>query len=281
MADLPAAWPRGRTIAVSVSVMLEGWSDGAAPGIGPMGNPLKSGVLDLQARSWADYGPNAGAWRLLDILAGADVRAVFYTSGIVAERHPHLMHAIAEAGHEIGGHGWAQEIVPATQSRDDETRDLERCIATLEAASGKPLRGWLSPRCTPSSATAELLATRNFAWHADYFDADLPRVLDTPGGSLVAVPFTMEVNDMPLSVRYGSAPEVFTTTFERIVTAWPAPDERPYCLDITVHAHIFGRPFGALEFEQTLAVARKRAEHVWLTDHATLAAAFAEDAAPA
>jgi len=36
-ADLPIGWPVGRTLAVSVSVMLEGRSDGAAPGVGPMG----------------------------------------------------------------------------------------------------------------------------------------------------------------------------------------------------------------------------------------------------
>ena len=67
--------------------MLEGWSDDSAPGIGPMGNPPKAGVLDLQARSWAEYGPKVGAWRLLDMLR-ADVRAVFYVSGILAERYP-------------------------------------------------------------------------------------------------------------------------------------------------------------------------------------------------
>lgn len=69
---LPAGWPEGCTLAVSVSVMVEGWSEGAAPGIGPMGNVLKAGTLDLQGRSWADYGAKAGAWRLLDVLA-ADV----------------------------------------------------------------------------------------------------------------------------------------------------------------------------------------------------------------
>jgi len=276
MSDLPAGWPQGRAIAVSVSVMLEGWSDGAAPGIGPMGNPLKPGVLDLQARSWADYGPNVGAWRLLDVLAGSGVTAVFYTSGIVAERHPRLMQAIVDAGHAVGGHSWAQEIVPATQTRDDEARDLQRCIDTLEATTGQKPRGWLSPRCTPSADTAELLAAHGFAWHADYFDEDLPRRLDTPGGSLVAVPFTMEVNDMPHSVRYGNEPVAFTSTFERIVNEWPAPDARPYCLDITVHAHVFGRPFGAIEFEQTLAVARQNDASVWLTDHASLAALYAE-----
>ena len=29
-----------RPLAISVSVMLEGWTDDSAPGIGPMGNPL-------------------------------------------------------------------------------------------------------------------------------------------------------------------------------------------------------------------------------------------------
>ena len=275
MSDLPPGWPPGRAIAVSVSVMLEGWSEGAAPGIGPMGNPLKAGVLDLQARSWAEYGPNVGAWRLHDVLDGAGAKAVFYTSGVVAAGHPNLMRAIVDAGHAVGGHSWAQDIVPATQTRADEARDLVRCVETLEAASGRKPRGWLSPRCTPSAGTAELLAAGGFAWHADYFDEDLPRRLDTAGGSLVAMPFTMEVNDMPLSVRYGNEPAAFTATFERIVSEWPAPDARPYCLDITVHAHVFGRPFGAIEFQQTLAIAREH-PHVWLTDHASLAALYAE-----
>ena len=276
MRELPPGWPRGRAIAVSVSVMLEGWSDGTAPGIGPMGNPLKPGVLDLQARSWADYGPNVGAWRLLDVLAAAGAGAVFYTSGIVAERHPLLVRAIVDAGHTIGGHSWGQNIIPATQPRDEEARDLQRCIETLEAASGERLRGWLSPRCTPSIHTAELLAAAGFAWHADYFDDDLPRRIDTAGGSLVAVPFTMEVNDMPISVRYGSEPAAFTSTFERILNEWDPPDGRPYCLDITVHAHVFGRPFGAIEFAKTLAIARQHAGRVWLTEHASLAALYAE-----
>jgi hypothetical protein len=275
MADLPVGWPRGRTIAVSVSVMLEGWSDGAAPGIGPMGNPLAPGVLDLQARSWADYGPNAGAWRLLDVLAGAGASAVFYTSGIVAERHPRLMSAIVAAGHAIGGHGWGQEIIPATQTRADEERDLQRCVDTLVATGGQKVRGWLSPRCTPSTATAELLAARGFAWHADYFDEDLPRRFETPAGSLVAMPFTMEVNDMPLYVRYGNEPAAFSATFERIISA---PVARPFCLDVTVHAHVFGRPFGAIEFERTLALADEHSEHVWLTNHAGLADLYAAGA---
>ena len=34
--ERPAGWPEGTPLAVSVNVMLEGWTDDSAPGIGPM-----------------------------------------------------------------------------------------------------------------------------------------------------------------------------------------------------------------------------------------------------
>jgi hypothetical protein len=59
----PKGWPSDRPIAASVSVMLEGWTDDAAPGIGPMGNPLRAGIYDTQAKSWAEYGAKTGCAR--------------------------------------------------------------------------------------------------------------------------------------------------------------------------------------------------------------------------
>ena len=41
-------WPGGRHVAVVFNVAFEGWSDGKAPGIGPMGNPLPGGILRYQ-----------------------------------------------------------------------------------------------------------------------------------------------------------------------------------------------------------------------------------------
>jgi hypothetical protein len=79
---------------------------------------------------------------------------------------------------------------------------------------------------------------------------------------------------MPLYVRYGAEPEAFTRTFERIVGNWPRLGLPQGCLDITVHAHVFGRPFGAIEFMNCLEAARRYGEWAWLTDHRTLAELF-------
>jgi len=269
--SLPPGWPQDRPLALSVSVMLEGWTDDSAPGIGPMGNPLKPGILDLQARSWADYGPKVGAWRILDILEVAKLRTVFYVSGILAERYPELLGAIAGAGHVVAAHGWGQNIVPPYQTAEEEAHDLARCVSVLERTAGQRPLGWLSPRCTPSARTSALLAQAGFDWHADFFDADLPYRHATPAGPITAVPFTMEVNDLPLYVRYGSEPEAFTRILERIVANWPRLGRPAGCLDITVHAHVFGRPAGALEFMNSLEVARRYGDWTRLTDHRALA----------
>lgn len=275
-AKTPAAWPAGKPLAVAVSVMLEGWTDDAAPGVGPMGNVLKAGTLDLQARSWAEYGATTGAWRILDILAKAETRAVFYVSGIVAERYPALLRAIAQAGHAVAAHGWSQHIIPATQTADAEAADLARCIAVLSQTTGTAPSGWLSPRCTMSARTTDLLAANNFTWHADYFDSDLPRLITTATAPIVAMPFTMEVNDMPLSVRYGQEPDAFPRTLEKIIAGWPRLGGYPGCVDITVHAHVYGRPAGALAFIDALDAVKRYTDRAWLTDHAALAKMWIE-----
>ena len=263
-------WPQQCPLAVSINVMLESWADDDAPGIGPMGNPLPGRTADWQARSWAAYGPRTGAWRLLDILAERQVKAVFYVSGLLAERHPQLLAAIHAAGHPIAAHGWVQGTLPATQTPEQEAADIDRCIAALSESSGQRPSGWISPRCTPSAITTQLLAARQMRWHGDFFDADMPRLEHTAAGPIVALPFSMEINDLPLTIRYGNAAEVFTQSLRRILEHSHRVVHKA-CLDVTVHAHVFGRPAGAIEFDLSLALLQSRQDLAFLTHHAELA----------
>jgi peptidoglycan/xylan/chitin deacetylase (PgdA/CDA1 family) len=166
--------------------------------------------------------------------------------------------------------------LPAYLTEDAEAADIAHCVDVLSRTAGTHPSGWLSPRCTPSAHTSQLLAQAGFRWHADMFDSDLPYPIATAAGSLLGVPFTMEVNDMPLYVRYGNEPDAFTHTLEKIVAGWPRLGSPFGCLDITVHAHVFGRPYGALALLDSLAVVRRH-RWCWLTDHARLAEIFSAD----
>jgi peptidoglycan/xylan/chitin deacetylase (PgdA/CDA1 family) len=48
------------------------------------------------------------------------------TSGILAQRFPQIIRAIAEAGHEIVAHSWAQDIIPATLAPEEVRADTAK-----------------------------------------------------------------------------------------------------------------------------------------------------------
>jgi peptidoglycan/xylan/chitin deacetylase (PgdA/CDA1 family) len=266
----PEGWPAERPLAVSFHIMCEAWTDEAAPGVGPMGNPLKAGFLDTQAQSWARYGMTSGAWRLLDVIAGAGIPCTTYASGIIAERWPELLRRIDGDGHPIGAHSWAQNLLPVYQEKETEEAELVRGIEAFAGCHGKRPEGFISPRGTPSPHTSALLAKHGFRWTADVFDADLPYMMETGEGPLAAVPFTMEVNDLPITMRHGNEPEAFTATLKRILDGWDGIGRPTATLDVTAHAHVFGRPSGAIEFKAAVDMV-KDLDWVWLTTHRDLA----------
>jgi peptidoglycan/xylan/chitin deacetylase (PgdA/CDA1 family) len=262
-------WPGGKRIAVVFNVCLEAWSDGKAPGISPMGNPLPAGVLDTMAISWAAYGVEVGIHRLMDGLGRHGVKASVMVNAIIAERSPTTVRAVAEDGHEVLSHSYAMDVIPALLSDDEEKKNIARCTALLEKAAGKPVRGWLSPRGTSRSETPRLLAEAGYRWYGDVFDDDLPYVLEFGDRKIVAIPLGTDVNDMP-SMKYGNGPDMMLKSFDENVKIARARKKELSIIDVTMHAHIFGHPRGAWYFEQIVRQAVK-APDIWVGTRAEIA----------
>lgn len=98
--QMNALWPGGKRIAVVFNVAFEAWSDGKAPGISPMGNPLPAvpGIIDSMAISWAAYGAKRGIYRLLESFARHGVKASVMINAILAERSPEAVRAVGDGG---------------------------------------------------------------------------------------------------------------------------------------------------------------------------------------
>jgi peptidoglycan/xylan/chitin deacetylase (PgdA/CDA1 family) len=260
--DRAFRWPGGRHVAVVINVAYEGWSDGVAPGVGPMGNPLPGGTFDTNALSWGSYGAVRGIERLLRVLERTKTTASVMTSGIFAERAPDTLRAIAEAGHEIVAHGFAQDIIPAKLSPEDLRADIEKTTRALESVTGKRPRGWISPRGTPGFDGARMLMEAGYAWHGDAFDDDRPYVQVFDSGRIVAIPLTMEINDLPHSTRFGRSPRQFVELFHDLLVAAIAEPEA-VLIDVTAHAHVYGRPAGAWAYE-AIAKSVGARDDVWV-----------------
>jgi peptidoglycan/xylan/chitin deacetylase (PgdA/CDA1 family) len=262
-------WPSGKRIAVVFNVCLEAWSDGKAPGISPMGNPLPAGVLDTMAISWAAYGVTTGIYRLLGAFKRHGARASVMVNAIIAERAPQAVHAVAQAGHEVLSHSYAMDVIPALLSVEDERRNIERCTKLLETASGQKIVGWLSPRGTSKPATPKLLVDAGYRWYGDVFDADLPYVQSFDGKRIVAIPLSYDVNDMP-SMKYGSAPNAMLDTFEEVIRIARERDDELRIIDVTSHAHIFGHHRGAYYYEKIIEQAVSAGD-IWVGTRAQIA----------
>jgi peptidoglycan/xylan/chitin deacetylase (PgdA/CDA1 family) len=263
-------WPGGRHVALVFNVAYEAWSDGIAPGVGPMGNPLPPRILDTNAISWGHYGSIRGIQRLLRILDRAQIRASVMVSGILATRTPEILAVMRTAGHEIVGHSLAQEIVPAALSAAEEVENVGRTTALLAGAAGARPVGWISPRGTPSPDTSRHLFDAGYLWHGDVFDDDRPylEIFDT--GRLVGIPLTMEINDLPHAMRFGRSPRQFVEAFDDQLDYALQAESAALVIDVTAHAHVYGRPAGAAAFEAIARKARTR-DDVWIATREEIA----------
>lgn len=264
-------WPGGKKIAVAFNVAFEAWSDGKAPGISPMGNPLPvlPGIVDSMAISWAAYGAKRGIYRLLEAFARHNVRASVMTSAILAERSPEAVRAVGDAGHEVVSHSYAMDVMPVMMGVEEERLNIERCTDLLAHASRARVRGWISPRGTPSPNTARLLSEVDYLWYGDVFDDDLPYVQTFGESRIVALPLSTDVNDMP-SMKYGNPPRAMLATFEEHLDRIGRRECGPVIVDATAHAHIFGRPHGAHYYERIVEIAANTPE-IWVATREQIA----------
>jgi peptidoglycan/xylan/chitin deacetylase (PgdA/CDA1 family) len=262
-------WPNGKRIAVVFNVCLEAWSDGKAPGISPMGNPLPAGVLDTMAISWAAYGVEVGIHRLMDGFQRHGAKASVMVNAIVAERAPQTVKAVADRGHEVFSHSYAMDVIPALLSDEDERKNIERCTKLLEQASGRKIVGWLSPRGTSKTTTPQLLAEAGYRWYGDVFNTDLPYVVSHGNKRIVAIPLSYDVNDMP-SMKYGHPPRMMLDSFSEVIDIARAGKDELRIIDVTAHAHIFGHHRGAHYYDQIVGKAMSSPD-IWVGTRAEIA----------
>jgi peptidoglycan/xylan/chitin deacetylase (PgdA/CDA1 family) len=264
-------WPGDRRVAVVFNVAYEAWSDGKPPGISPMGNPLPLGAYDSNALSWGSYGSERGIERLLEVLARTRIRASVMTSGILAQRFPQTVRALAAAGHEIVAHSWAQDIIPSTLTPEEVRADIARTTEILADVAGVRPRGWISPRGTAAGDSARFLLEAGYAWQGDVFDDDRPYLqMFENDKKIVAIPLTMEINDLPHAMRFGRSPRAFIELFDDLLAHSRKNKREAVMIDVTAHAHVYGRPNGAWAYEEIAKKTRKMKD-VWIATREQIA----------
>lgn len=207
--------------------------------------------LDLPAAvSRGTYGALEGVPRILKLLERYELPATFFVPGYTADRHPAVVRAIADAGHELGHHGYLHEP-PNLLTPADERTMLERGLEALERVAGVRPRGFRSPSGELSKTTYSLLTEYGFAYDTSQFGADRPYWVEDHGvrTNLVEIPQAVELIDschflflhVPSILPGLSAPskveEIWRGDFDGLYN-----EGGECCFVLTLHPFIIGRP---------------------------------------
>jgi peptidoglycan/xylan/chitin deacetylase (PgdA/CDA1 family) len=197
--------------------------------------------------------------RILAMLERNDVQATFFVPGHTALAYPGVVRQIADAGHEIGHHGWVHEN-PAEFDLKGEKEIFEKGLEALDQVAGVRPLGYRSPGCDFSPNTIDVLLEYGIVYDSSHLATDFsayylrqgdrwsrtePYVFGTPT-ELVAIPFSWALDDFPhFELNPGFATEQKAPSAVREI--WQGEFDYAYdecgggVYDLCMHPQVTGR----------------------------------------
>ena len=247
----PMALPDGKRVAVWVIVNIENWNiEEPMPRtvLSPPGG--QTHIPDIPNWSWQEYGMRVGFWRLHEALTSRGIPVTLSVNGSVCVQYPRLAEAARDAGWEFLGHAYLQR---PTHLIEDQRDDIRRTIETIRNFTGHPPRGWMGPGLTETWETPDYLAEQGIEYVADYPMDDLPFEIRTEHGPLISVPYTVEINDIPMMlIQHHKAAEFYDRCMDSFERLHLEGESGARVMAIAVHPYISGTSFRIKYFEKTL-----------------------------
>lgn len=261
----PLTGPGGKPLIVHIVMNIEYWPiERAMPrGIIPAPHGATPAPPDVPNFSWVEYGMRCGMPRILDMLARKGLPCSAFLNAQVADVYPTLMDAVNDAGWELVGHGWFQQSL---KQADDEADVIRRCLDRLEQAGGTRPRAWLGPGLGESEHTPDILKAEGVDFLHDWVLDDLPTWMKTKHGPLLALPYTFELNDVPVyAIQNGSTDEYLKRVEATLAVFERELQSQPRVMTLALHPHIIGVPHVAHYFEAALDLLQARDDTVFMT----------------
>ncbi len=255
----------GKPLMVNLAMNIEYWPfDRPMPrGIIPAPHGAPSQPPDVPNYAWVEYGLRCGMPRVMQMLEQRGLKASALLNAQVAEVYPSLMAAVLEAGWELVGHGWFQQSL---KQADDERAVIRRSLDKLEEVSGKKPRAWLGPGLGETQDTVDILKENGIEFLHDWVLDDLPFWIRTRHGPMVGLPYTLELNDVPIHVVQNCSSDELLKRLQATLAVFEREAEhQPRVLTFGLHPHIVGVPHIAYFFEKALDLLVDRSDTIFVT----------------
>ena len=235
----PLKLPNNARVAVWPVINVEEWDINE-----PMARtvlPTPQGVVtlpDIPNFGWFDYGLRVGFWRFKQVLDKYGIRATVSLNASVCLSYPMLVEECTKSGWEILAHGFIQRVI---NREPDERAVIRRSIDTIAEATGTAPRGWMGPGLAETFDTPDVLAEEGIEYIADWCNDDQPYEMIVKSGRMVALPYTVELNDIPIYlIQNHRSPELFERAKDHFDTLYREGAESARVMCISTHPYITG-----------------------------------------
>ncbi|MBR3786631.1 MAG: polysaccharide deacetylase [Firmicutes bacterium] len=267
-------WPEGKKSAVMFSFDVDGdttWENG--------NKGLPNGEKYIKSLSVGQYGPKRCVDRIMDMLERYNVRATFFVPGLTAERYPELIKRIAEAGHELGHHGYAHERF-AGRTVEEQIEIIEKSKKILEDLTGQDITGFRTPSGDWSIETPGLLYERGFRYSSSMRGDDRPyrTVIDGEETDLIEIPTKWEVDDY-VAMAYNMYPaepagqdriSCYRCVEDNFMREFEGHHRYGLCISFMSHPQVIGSP-GRIRILDHLLKEITSREDVWVATGSEIA----------
>ena len=260
----PLKLPRGVRLVVWPIVNVEVWDIGRAMPRQALPPPTGVTMLpDLPHWAWHEYGMRVGFWRLKAVLDRLKITPTLSVNARVCIDYPRVAQAARDAGWEFMGHSYDQRPI---HLEPNQRAMIRKAVKVIKAYTGKQPVGWLGPGFTETLETPDLLAEAGIKYVADWPLDDEPCELKTKHGTLLSLPYSIELNDIAMMmVQHHPALEFVTRCMDYFDRVYAESKSRAKIMSIAVHPYISGTPYRIKYFETVLAALRKKPGVVFWT----------------
>jgi allantoinase len=254
--------PNGARVAVWVTPNVEHFHyDKPAMSMTPMTAGLKPDVLNY---AWRDYGVRVGIWRVMEILERQGFKATAALNSEVCLHYPEIIEEGNRLGWEWMAHSTSNSSLHTGMPEAAERQVIADVLGTIAKHTGKRSRGWLGPALTETDHTLDLLAEAGIDYVADWCNDEQPYAMKVRKGSMTAIPYTLEVGDIPVFLMHGGSGEDFYRMIvDQFDVMYADGEKQPRVLSLALHPFIVGHPFRARHLERALAHIKKH-DAVWI-----------------
>jgi peptidoglycan/xylan/chitin deacetylase (PgdA/CDA1 family) len=235
------ALPGNARIVVWTIVNLEVWDISRPMARQILPAPTGQVLLpDVPNWSWHEYGMRVGVWRFFDLYGRLGLRPTLSINARVCEDYERVAAEARDRGWEFMGHVYEQMPI---HKIEDQRGMIQRSMDLLERFTGRRPVGWLGPGLTQTYETPELLAEAGVRYIGDWVYDDEPTVIRTANGPLVTLPYSVELNDIPMMiVQHHESEHWKRRCLDQFDRLWQEGAERPKIMAMAIHPYISGQP---------------------------------------